>query len=165
MANLPPPPAAQQDHDQHDDQHDDRADAQAAGVQAAGAQAVGAQAAGVQAVGAQAAGVQAAGSQAAGVQAPQYEAPGAVGEADNRIRALEEKINALERLRTSESSRTSLAALRRHISRPAEMFDRHEALQLIQSLVRLARNENHAKAGRRIHGGGRRDQDESRRPN
>ena len=59
---------------------------------------------------------------------------------------MEDKIKVLEQLRTTESSAAALAALRRHISRPSEMFDRHEAIQLLQSLVRLARNENHAKA-------------------
>ena len=49
----------------------------------------------------------------------------------------------MEQLKTSESA---LAALRRHISRPTTMFDKYEALDLLQSLVCLARNESHEKA-------------------
>ena len=52
----------------------------------------------------------------------------------------------MEQLKTLESSESALAALRRHISRPAAMFDKYEALDLLQSLVRLARNESHKKA-------------------
>ena len=49
----------------------------------------------------------------------------------------------MEQLKTSEST---LAPLRRHISRPTTMFDKYEALDLLQSLVRLVRNESHEKA-------------------
>lgn len=59
---------------------------------------------------------------------------------------MEDKIKSLEQLRTSESSESALAALRRHVSRPSAMFDRFEALDLLQSLVRLARYESHQKA-------------------
>ena len=52
----------------------------------------------------------------------------------------------MEQLKTLESSDSALAALRRHISRPTAMFDKYEALDLVQSLVRLARNESHKKA-------------------
>ena len=52
----------------------------------------------------------------------------------------------MEQLKTLESSESALAALRRHISRPTAMFDKYEALDLLQSLVRLARNESHKKA-------------------
>ena len=34
----------------------------------------------------------------------------------------------------------------RHLNRPLNMFDRYEAVELLQSLVRLARNEGHEKA-------------------
>ena len=53
---------------------------------------------------------------------------------------------SLERLRTLDSSESALAALRRYISRPAAIFDKYEAVELLQSLLRLARNENHQKA-------------------
>ena len=45
-----------------------------------------------------------------------------------------------------ESSESTLAALGRHISRPTAMFDKYKALDLLQSLVRQARNESHKKA-------------------
>ena len=44
------------------------------------------------------------------------------------------------------TTESALAALRRRISRPTAMFDKYEALDLLQSLVRLARNESHKKA-------------------
>ena len=52
----------------------------------------------------------------------------------------------MERLRTLNSSESALAALRRYINRPAAIFDKYEAVELLQSLLRLARNENHQKA-------------------
>ena len=52
----------------------------------------------------------------------------------------------MEQLKTLESSESALAALRRNISRPTAMFEEYEALDLLQSLVRLARNESHKKA-------------------
>jgi len=73
-------------------------------------------------------------------------AVGTVEEAAARIKVLEDKIKSLELLKTLESSESALAALRRHISRPTAMFDKYEALDLPQSLVRLARNESHKKA-------------------
>ena len=51
----------------------------------------------------------------------------------------------MEQLKTLESSESALAALRRHISRPTAMFDKYKALDLLQSLVHLARNESHKK--------------------
>ena len=51
----------------------------------------------------------------------------------------------LEQLKTLESSESALAALRQHISRPTTMFDKYEVLDLLQSLVRLARNKSHKK--------------------
>ena len=47
---------------------------------------------------------------------------------------------------TLDSSESALAALSRYINRPAPMFDKYEAVELLQSLLRLARNENHQKA-------------------
>ena len=52
----------------------------------------------------------------------------------------------MKRLRTLDSSESALAALRRYINRLAAMFDKYEAVELLQSLLRLARNENHQKA-------------------
>ena len=39
-----------------------------------------------------------------------------------------------------------LITLRRHLNRLLNMFDRYEAVELLQSLVRLTRNEAHEKA-------------------
>ncbi|XP_068680084.1 uncharacterized protein [Montipora foliosa] len=69
-----------------------------------------------------------------------------LSEAAARIKILEDKIKSLEQLKTLESSESALAALRRHISRPTAMFDKYEALDLLQSLVCQARNESHKKA-------------------
>ena len=52
----------------------------------------------------------------------------------------------MEHLRTLDSSESAFAALRRYLNRPAAMFDKYEAVELLQSLLRLARNENHQKA-------------------
>lgn len=46
-----------------------------------------------------------------------------------------------------ESSESALSVLRRYINRPSRLFDRYEATQLLQSLLRLARSEGHEKAG------------------
>lgn len=51
----------------------------------------------------------------------------------------------MERFRTQESSKSALAALRCCINRPAAMFNKYRAVALLQSLLRLARNENHKK--------------------
>ena len=40
----------------------------------------------------------------------------------------------------------ALTVLRRHLNRPPSLFDRHEAIQLLESLVRLARTQAHDKA-------------------
>lgn len=39
-----------------------------------------------------------------------------------------------------------MITLRRHLNRPLNMFDQYEAVELLQSLVRLVRNEAHEKA-------------------
>ena len=39
-----------------------------------------------------------------------------------------------------------MAALRRYINRPSAKFDKYEAVELLQSLLRLVRNKNHHKA-------------------
>ena len=61
------------------------------------------------------------------------------------IRMLENNIQFLERLKTLESSESALAALRRYFSLPATMFDKYETIELLRSLVRVARNENNQK--------------------
>lgn len=53
---------------------------------------------------------------------------------------------SLERFKTSECSESALADLRRQISRPVAMFDKFEAIDLLSSLVRVARSEGHQKA-------------------
>ena len=69
-----------------------------------------------------------------------------MSQAAARIKILEDKIKSLEQLKTLEGSESPLAALRRHISRPTATFDKYEALDLLQSLVRLAINEGQKKA-------------------
>lgn len=64
----------------------------------------------------------------------------------DRIWTLETKLKALEDERARRSTEDTLVALRRHLNRPLNMFDRYEAVKLLQSLVRLARNEADDKA-------------------
>lgn len=45
-----------------------------------------------------------------------------------------------------ESCANALAALRRHLNRPPPLFDRYEAIELLETLVRLARTQAHDKA-------------------
>ena len=46
-----------------------------------------------------------------------------------------------------ESSESALTALCCHISPPVSMFDKYEALELLQSLVRLKRNDAELESG------------------
>ena len=64
----------------------------------------------------------------------------------DRVQVLEKKLKTLEDEGTRRSTENSLITLRRHLNRPLNMFDRYEAIELLQSLVRLARNEAHEKA-------------------
>ena len=64
----------------------------------------------------------------------------------DRIQTLERKLKALEDDRARRSTEDALITLRRHLNLPLNMFDRYEAVELLQSLVRLARNEAHEKA-------------------
>ena len=64
----------------------------------------------------------------------------------DRIRTLETKLKALEDERARRSTEDTLVALHRHLNRPLNMFDRYEAVKLLQSLVRLSRNEADDKA-------------------
>ena len=64
----------------------------------------------------------------------------------DRIQTLERKLKALEDERARRSTEDALITLRRHPNRQLNMFDRYEAVELLQSLVRLARNEAHEKA-------------------
>ena len=64
----------------------------------------------------------------------------------DRIQTLERKLKALEDERARRSTENALITLRRHLNRPLNMFDRYKAVELLQSLGRLARNEGHEKA-------------------
>ena len=55
-------------------------------------------------------------------------------------------MKALEDENARRSTEDALITLRRDLNRPLNMFDRYEAVELLQSLVRLARNEAHEKA-------------------
>ena len=65
---------------------------------------------------------------------------------DERLRQLEEKVRLLEQEKAVASCANALTALRRHLNRPPSLFDRHEAIELLESLVRLARTQAHDKA-------------------
>ena len=52
----------------------------------------------------------------------------------------------LEQERSRENTAAALASLRRHLNRPSSLFDRYEAVELLQSLVRVARGQAHEKA-------------------
>ena len=66
----------------------------------------------------------------------------------DRIQTLERKLKALEDERARRSTEDALITLSMHLNGPLNMFDRYEAVQLLQSLVRLARNEAHEKANK-----------------
>ena len=61
---------------------------------------------------------------------------------DDRIQRLENKIKLLEQ----GKARDALAALRRHLNRRPSLFDPFEAIELLETLVRLARTQAHGKA-------------------
>ena len=52
----------------------------------------------------------------------------------DRIQTLERKLKALEDERACRSTEDALITLRRHLNRPLNMFDRYEAVELLQSL-------------------------------
>ena len=52
----------------------------------------------------------------------------------------------MEQEKAVASCANALTALRRHLNRPPSLFDRHEAIELLESLVRLARTQAHDKA-------------------
>ena len=64
----------------------------------------------------------------------------------DRSQTLERKLKALEDERARGSTEKALITLRRHLNYPLNMFDRYDAVEVLQSLVRLARNEVHEKA-------------------
>ena len=64
----------------------------------------------------------------------------------DRVGRLEQKIRALEREKAAESCDHALVTLRRHLNRSTSLFDRYEAIELLETLVRLARTQAHAKA-------------------
>ncbi|KAJ7388362.1 hypothetical protein OS493_038204, partial [Desmophyllum pertusum] len=72
--------------------------------------------------------------------------PEVVQEPNERLRKLEDKIRILEQEKAIESCANALAVLRRHLNRPPSLFDRHEAVELLETLVRLARTQAHDKA-------------------
>ena len=59
---------------------------------------------------------------------------------------LEDKIKLLEQAKSAESCTNALLALRGHLNRPLSLFDRFEAIELLETLVRLARTQAHEKA-------------------
>ena len=65
---------------------------------------------------------------------------------DDRIQRLENNIKLLEQEKVGESCVNTLAALRRHLNRPPSLFDTFEAIELLGTLVRLARTQAHGKA-------------------
>ena len=52
----------------------------------------------------------------------------------------------MEQEKAVASCDNALTALRRHLNRPPSLFDFHEAIELLESLVRLARTQAHDKA-------------------
>ena len=52
----------------------------------------------------------------------------------------------MEQEKAVASCANALTALRRHLNRPPSLFDRHEAIELLESLARLARTQAHDKA-------------------
>jgi len=67
-------------------------------------------------------------------------------QSDDRIAKLEDKIKLLEQEKAVESCANALAALRRHFNRPPLLFDRFEAVEFLETFVRLARTQAHQKA-------------------
>ena len=59
----------------------------------------------------------------------------------------------MEQEKAVASCANSLTALRRHLSIPPSLFDRPEATELLESLVRLARTQAHDKTLRSVHFG------------
>jgi len=66
-------------------------------------------------------------------------------QSDDRIQRLEIKIKLLEQGKAGESCANALATLR-HLNRPPSLFDPFEAIELLETLVRLARTQAHEKA-------------------
>ncbi|KAK3734267.1 hypothetical protein QZH41_000572 [Actinostola sp. cb2023] len=66
--------------------------------------------------------------------------------ADDRLKQLEDKVKSLQQERALEGTAAALASLRRHLNKPASLFDRFEAVELLQSLVRVSRGQAHEKA-------------------
>lgn len=65
---------------------------------------------------------------------------------DDRMKILEDKIKLLEQEKAGESCANALAVLRRPLKRPSSLFDRFEAIELLENLVRLARTQAHGNA-------------------
>jgi hypothetical protein len=62
------------------------------------------------------------------------------------MKALEQKMKELEQRKAADNAEMGLAALRRYLRRSLNLFDRYEAVELLQALLRMARSENHDKA-------------------
>ena len=65
---------------------------------------------------------------------------------DDRIQRLENKIKLLEKEKAGESCPNALATLRRHLNPPPSLFYPFEAIELLETLMRLARTQVHEKA-------------------
>jgi len=65
---------------------------------------------------------------------------------DDCIKKLKDKIKLLEQEKAGESCGNVLTALRRHLNRSPSLFDRFEVIELLETLVRLARTQAHEKA-------------------
>ena len=59
---------------------------------------------------------------------------------------MENKIKLLEQEKDGESCVNALAALRRHLNRPPSLFDPFDDIELLETLLRLARTQAHGKA-------------------
>ena len=62
------------------------------------------------------------------------------------MKELEDKVKSLVQEKALENTAAALASLRRHLNRPSSLFDRFEAVELLQSLVRVARGQAHEKS-------------------
>ncbi len=58
---------------------------------------------------------------------------------DERIKKLEDKIKLLAQQKAVEDCVNALLSLRRHLNKPPSLFDCFEAIELLETLVCLAR--------------------------
>ena len=64
----------------------------------------------------------------------------------DRIQRLENEIKLLEKEKAGEGCANALATLTMHLDRPPSLFDPFEAIELLETLVRLARTQVNEKA-------------------